>query len=152
MDATKYARGGKYVKKADVRRDGPQTLTIATVTEVESLPDMKGKIWKVLELTFTDDRKFTLSAEINRARIVALYGPDTDGWLGKRIVIYFNPDIRNPRSGGEAGGLRVQEPDSDLYDDEVDVAADLDLESVPEPEPVPQPARPAAVAGPRRSS
>lgn len=149
-DASKYKRAGNYLRKADLRKSGEQAFTIAEVTEADSLPSMKGDVYKVLELGFTDGHKFTLSAEVNRGRVEAMFGSDTDAWIGRRLCIYFSRDIPNPK-GGEPGGLRVKEADEDVVDEDVsfDVNDLEDVEDEDEPAPAPPPrpvARPAAVA------
>jgi hypothetical protein len=121
MDATKFVKkgGGSFLRKQDLRRDGPRQLVIASVEEREGLPDRRtGEKGRELQLVFTDGARLALGAAENLRRVIALFGPNTDQWSGKTIEVYFDGDVSNP-TGGEPGGIRLQAPGAAAADDYV---------------------------------
>jgi hypothetical protein len=116
MDAQKFVKGGKFLKKQELRREGPRRLVIAAVEEGEGLPDKRtGEKTAELQLVFDDDARFGLGTAENLRRLITLFGNDTDQWIGKTIEAYFAPDVPNP-TGGEPGGVRFQLPGAQAED------------------------------------
>lgn len=110
MDAQKFVKGGSFLKKQELRREGPRQLVIATVEEGMGLAHRHtGERAAELRLVFTDNTRFGLGAAENLRRMMALFGTDTDQWVGKTVEAYFAPDVHNP-TGGEPGGIRLQLP------------------------------------------
>lgn len=112
MDAQKFVKkgGGSFLKKQDLRRDGPRQLVIAAVEEGEGLPNRRtGEKSAELQLVFTDQTRLALGTAENLRRLIALFGNDTDQWIGQRIEVYYAPDVSNP-AGGDPGGIRLQAP------------------------------------------
>jgi hypothetical protein len=113
MDAQRYlGNSSSFLKKQDLRTNGPRQLTIANVIEAEGLPRVKGEPAPMeLRLVFSDGTQFALRARVNLDRVIGWFGNDTELWKGKVIVAYFSDDVTNP-SGGEPGGIRLRLPDS----------------------------------------
>jgi hypothetical protein len=98
----------KYLKKADLGPNGKALFTIKggefkNVAQENAAPDRK---W-ILFFQETD-KGFPL----NKTNLVdcatALNSQDTDGWVGKKIVIYHDDNVRF--KGERVGGLRVRAP------------------------------------------
>jgi hypothetical protein len=86
----------------------PYTLEIVKVTSV-SLKTRetgnKGKRKLVIQFARADKR-FVCNTT-NAETIESLYGPDIEGWIGKRVTLY-QADVRNPKGSGTIKGIRVQ--------------------------------------------
>lgn len=73
--------GGNSLKAADLQ--GREfTLTIATVVN-KSFDDGAKLI-----ITFREAQKAFVCNKTNAQHIGALYGPETDGWIGRQIVLF----------------------------------------------------------------
>jgi hypothetical protein len=94
----------KYLKQSDVG-DG-KILTIAGVKKVNvALPDEEPEYKWTLE--FEHGVKPMVLNKINRERIALYLGArDTDLWLGKKILVWADPDVEY--GGKITGGLRVK--------------------------------------------
>lgn len=90
----------------------PFTVTIESVRSVvlKTKETPKGK--RKVVIAFREAKKLFVSNSTNCETIEAMYGGDTDAWLGKTITI-FQTDVRNPKAG-KAGqpstvkGIRVK--------------------------------------------
>ena len=79
-----------------------------------------------LGLRFSEsDQALALSPRhTNLKEMITMYGPDERGWIGKKIVLYCDPNVEFP-VGVKVGGLRVRapkpqkvaKPEPDLNDD-----------------------------------
>ena len=141
-----------FIKKQELRAQGPRQFTINAVEEAEGLPSRDGKPpRKELVLVSTKAEKFGLRARINQDTMADLHGERTSGWIGKTITLFFDPNVQNP-FGGEQGGIRIQRPDT--YEaDEVETYVS-DLEEPPAKgngAEVPRAKRPAAGSGRART-
>lgn len=72
---------GDYLKAADLGGHEP-TVVIATV-EVKEFED-----GNKLLISFQGKKKSLVANKTNSSRIAHLYGDDTDGWVGKEIILY----------------------------------------------------------------
>lgn len=72
---------GDYLKAADLQGSEP-TVTIEKV-ELKEFDDGN----KFL-ISFEGKKKGLVANKTNAGRIALLYGDDTDGWIGKPIVLY----------------------------------------------------------------
>ena len=79
------------------------TLVIATV-DVKTFDDQSRK----LIVGFQNAKKTLVVNKTNADRIAYLYGTNTDGWIGKEIVLYFDPMVAF--AGKITGGIRVKPP------------------------------------------
>lgn len=91
------------MKESDLQQ--PVLLTIARVT-LEELGKGADKDTKPV-LHFQEIEKTMSINQTNAKNIAKITGSDnTDDWAGKKIVVYWNPDIE---FGGETvGGIRVR--------------------------------------------
>jgi hypothetical protein len=95
----------KYFRARDVEGQPPQVLTIADVTEEimgrgGGQKDVKCFLW------FNETPK---GLQLNKTRVnilEAAYGPDSDFWTGKRIKIYFDPNVEF--GGRLVGGVGIK--------------------------------------------
>lgn len=91
-------------------------VTIAAVGKYEPEQKRKKKLpdgryvdepRKRILITFeAPARKPWLAGPVSQAAIAAMYGPDTDMWIGKRIALYKDPDVMMGRV--KTGGVRVR--------------------------------------------
>ena len=100
LKASAFTEGpSTYVKTDDVKA-GPQKFVIQAVEATEN-PDGK----PALQLVFQGGKKLTLNK--TNARVLAgMIGDDTDAWLGKKVVVRFDPSV--VYAGKMVGGMRVQ--------------------------------------------
>lgn len=96
----------KYLKKDDFPE--PALLTIKNITrENVALPNQPKKeracVW------FNEREKGMVFNTTNLNRAAKAFGSDeTDDWIGKRLVVYFDENVEF--GGDMVGGLRVRAP------------------------------------------
>lgn len=101
MDMTDYAGdGAKFIGIADVQA-GPFVASIVSVT-------LSTKFDRPV-LEFDDERRLTLNAT-NVRTLLRVFGPSSDGWIGKRVQVYAGTVIN--QSGKEQPGVRVRAADN----------------------------------------
>ena len=95
----------RFLKKDDV--PSPMLLTIGDIEQVNVAPQgqPEEKKWT---MTFPELDKPLVLNSTNMHVIGQIYGDDTDGWMGQKIVIYHDPNVS---FGGKlVGGLRLRAP------------------------------------------
>ena len=95
----------RFLKKDDVPQ--PMLLTIGDLEQVNVAPQgqPEEKKWT---MSFPELDKPLVLNSTNMHVIGQIYGDDTDGWLGQKIVIYHDPNVS---FGGKlVGGLRLRAP------------------------------------------
>jgi hypothetical protein len=80
-DLFPYIQGEALVGKP------PVPLTMTTVS-VEKVPSNRGVEETKYILYFKETKKGLILNKTNAARIIALYGRETDDWAGERIALY----------------------------------------------------------------
>lgn len=107
-----YIQGESLVGKASV------TLTMTSV-EAEKLPNHGGQEETKYVLYFKETKKGLILNKTNAARIIALYGRETDEWAGQRISIHSEPvrafgknhnAVRVDEKKPKANGIPVNDP------------------------------------------
>ena len=119
---------GRYISAEDLGGE-VVPVTIATIT-LEEMPNSDGEQKPVLY--FEGRQKGMVLNKTNARRIAGKYGEDTDGWLGKSILIYpSETDLR----GESVQCIRVKQ----------------DVAGTPEatPEATPEPVAELQTAGPK---
>ena len=86
--------------------DEVKTVTI-TSHKIEQVQNESGKSRKGV-LRFQEAVKPLILNVTNSKTIAKLYGRDADGWIGKRIALYFDPNVQFGRE--LVGGVRVKAP------------------------------------------
>ena len=99
MDSRIYTASDKFLGSTHI--DGETALTIKLVDEAE-LRDGNQKLC----LHWESDHLAWLLNKTNIRRLQALFGTDTDDWIGKTVTIYHDPDVEY--MGNVVGGLRVR--------------------------------------------
>jgi len=99
-----------FVKKDDLRRNGPKVAMVQSVEEVPGLAKRDGRQTKELVLVFPDGSKFALRAKANRDAMSDAYGFRASGWIGKVIELYCDPTVTNPFNSSDQGGVRLRVP------------------------------------------
>ena len=97
------------LKKEDLPKPAKVVIESVEVVEFDEGPKLR--------LNFKGKEKHLICNKTNARTIASMHGNDTDGWMGKEIVLYNDPNV----SMGDkvVGGIRVQYqvPESDLNDD-----------------------------------
>lgn len=94
----------KYFRARDVEGQPPKVLTISDVTE--ELLGRGGHQEAKCFLWFHETPK---GLQLNKTRVnilEAAYGPDSDAWSGKRVKIYFDPNVEF--GGRLVGGVGIK--------------------------------------------
>lgn len=95
----------KYLKKDDI---GPGALVTLKSVSKENLGKEDDPEWK-WAAHFQEFSKPLVLNKTNIKRLEKIFGSDnTDDWVGKQCVIYFDPDVEF--AGEQVGGLRVRAP------------------------------------------
>jgi hypothetical protein len=91
---------------ADGKTPKDYTLKVARVKSqlLKTREHPKGK--RKCTIQFVGARKAMVANATNCETIEAMYGPDTDAWVGKLVTLY-QTDVRNP-NGGTIRGIRVR--------------------------------------------
>jgi hypothetical protein len=102
--------GGDYLKGEVLKASGPVRGTISGVT-IDTFKGQNGKpdeqkLSCVVDLG-TEEKKVTLN-KTNLRVIIGAYGDDTDKWVGRPIVVYYDPNVSF--GGRTIGGVRVKVP------------------------------------------
>lgn len=95
----------RFLKKDDVPQ--PALVTIGDIEQVNVAPQgqPEEKKWT---MSFPELDKPLVLNSTNMHVIGSIYGEDTDGWMGQKLVIYHDPNVS---FGGKlVGGLRVRAP------------------------------------------
>ncbi len=88
--------------------DEVKTVTVAS-HNIEQVQNESGKSRKGV-LRFKENVKPLILNVTNSKTIAKLYGKDADGWIGKRIALYFDSNVRFGRE--LVGGVRVKAPEA----------------------------------------
>jgi len=106
MPKTSEMRESKFLKQSDVGRGALATIESCiqmNVAQEGADPSMK---WC---LTFSDiDKPLVLNSTNIQLCQKILGSDDTDEWIGKRIVLYTDPNVSY--QGKLVGGIRVRAP------------------------------------------
>jgi len=95
----------RFLKKDDVPQ--PMLVTIGDIEQVNVAPEGQPPENK-WTMSFPELDKPLVLNSTNMHIVGAIYGDDTDGWMGKKIVLYHDPNVS---FGGKlVGGLRVRAP------------------------------------------
>jgi hypothetical protein len=94
----------KYIKQSDVEQ--PTLVTITKLTTADVSQNQSGDMkWVAV---FSELDKPMVLNSTNLKRIAKAHGDDSDGWIGKQMVLYVDEDVE---FGGEVvGGLRLRAP------------------------------------------
>ena len=113
MDMSKYTGSeSKYLKAGDLGGKNP-TLEIASVVLVEFDKDEGGKEVKPA-IHFVGKEKAMVLNATNTEKLCKKFGGDSDGWIGKRVLLGTE---FYPKFGKE--GLVLTALDNDDPDDEI---------------------------------
>lgn len=96
----------RFLKKDDAPK--PMLLTIADIEQVNVAPDGQPAENK-WTMTFTElDKPLVMNSTNLHLAAAACGSEDTDQWMGKKIVLYHDPNVS---FGGKlVGGLRLRAP------------------------------------------
>lgn len=94
----------KYLKQSDVEED--TVVTVEKVGKANVAPKGEEPEHKWL-IRFTEFPKPMVLNSTNIKRLAkACDSEDTDGWIGKQVVLYVDPDVEF--AGNVVGGLRIR--------------------------------------------
>lgn len=87
--------------------DGKDVTVEINKVVAGELTAMGGRKSKKPILYFSGKEKGLIANKTNCRTIAALYGNNTDDWVGKRITLYVST-TRNPDGGGETECIRIR--------------------------------------------
>ena len=94
----------KYLKQSDVEED--TIVTVEKVGKANVAPKGEEAEYKWL-IRFTEFPKPMVLNSTNIKRLAkACDSDDTEGWIGKQVVLYVDPDVEF--AGNVVGGLRIR--------------------------------------------
>jgi len=96
----------KWIKAEDLG-DEDVLVKIAGV-EMEELTNESGKKDKKPAASFVGLEKRLILSKTNWTRIAAQHGDDSDGWIGKMITLYAEPEAKS--DSGYAARVKVPKP------------------------------------------
>ena len=103
--------GGDYLKGEILKNSGPVRGSIAAVgVEVFKARAAGESDKQQLVLTVdlgSEEKKLGLN-KTNLRALISSYGDDTDKWIGRPVVVYYDPNVSF--GGRVTGGLRVKVP------------------------------------------
>lgn len=76
----------EYLNAADLH--GKDTVVTIEKVEIEEVPDPQGKKATKPVLYFKGAKKRLPLPKTAAKVVAALHGPDTDGWVGKKVTLY----------------------------------------------------------------
>lgn len=100
MDARSMYQSGKWLKAADLKGKDPIT---AVIVRVSSANDKDGNPKCVLE--FKNSAKKLQLNKTNFSAIEAALGFETDNWVGKKVTLAYDPDVK--LRGTVVGGVKL---------------------------------------------
>lgn len=96
----------KWIKAEDLG-DEEVPVKIASV-EMEELTNEKGQKDRKPAASFVGLDKRLILSKTNWQRIAAQHGDDSDGWIGKMITLYAEPEAKS--DSGYAARVKVPKP------------------------------------------
>lgn len=97
MDVTETLIPNSDQLNADDLHGGPRVFTVTGVT--------RGNAEQPLNIKLAETNRFYRPSKSMRRVLVALYGKESDNWIGKRITLYRDPSVRFGKD--EVGGIKI---------------------------------------------
>ena len=98
------------LKKEDLPKPAKVIIESIEVVEFDEGPKLR--------LNFKGKEKHLICNKTNARTIASMHGNDTDGWVGKEIVLYNDPNVA--MGDKVVGGIRVQyQVATDDLDDDI---------------------------------
>ena len=107
MNATDFVKGGEYIRKEDLEKDGERTYTIHSIDVAEFGDAKKGTTERKLQLVLNDGARLTLNSTNTRI-LIKHYTDDTAAWTGKPVVLVYDEAVQY--AGRMVGGIRIKVP------------------------------------------
>jgi hypothetical protein len=102
---TSEMKESKYIKGSDVG-EGGMLLTIRGDVAQDNVA-MEGEPEKLkYTVEFEEIEKPLVLNSTNIDILERLHGPDTEDWVGKQVIVYFDPNVAF--KGKVTGGLRIR--------------------------------------------
>ena len=106
MNANDFVKGGEYIRKEDLEKDGGERHdTIHSVDIAEFGDAKKGTTERKLQLVLSDGARLTLNSTNTRI-LIKHYTDDTLTWAGKPVTLVFDESIQY--AGRMVGGIRLK--------------------------------------------
>lgn len=95
---------GKYLRASDIEGDTPVTIS---KWKPEDIQNQEGRTEKHVILSFPELERGLVLNKTNGDAIAALYGPDMDQWIGKKICLV----VRDVEAFGKlVPAIRIRKP------------------------------------------
>jgi hypothetical protein len=97
------------IKPADLKESGPLKALIDSYRTRTFERDGKNEIKLELSLTVADGSTKSVTMNKTNGRLLAAYyGENLDGWVGKPVILYYDPGVQY--QGKLVGGIKVKVP------------------------------------------
>ncbi len=106
MDIRKHV-GSKWLKGKDLDSDDDTVLTITEVLLDEVEDEETGDVEELVGVRFKELPKKMLGLNVvNAETLEGMFGWETNDWVGQRIALHFDPEVR--MKGQRVGGIRIR--------------------------------------------
>ena len=122
MDTSKYYQTDSKFLKADnlLSKDGKRYAEMSVmISDVapEEMHDDAGEVRIQLSIGFEGKTKRMLLNKTNYQAVSGAYGVDSDGWVGKELILYVDPYVRFKDK--TVPGLRIRPTTPTVGSDEI---------------------------------
>lgn len=100
-----YLGAWDLVDKSGTPKDYTLEMLKVSSQSLKTREQPKGK--RKCVINFKGAQKAMVANTTNCEILENLYGPDTNGWIGKTITLYQG-DVRSPKGGGTIKGVKVR--------------------------------------------
>jgi hypothetical protein len=114
-NVTGMKQASKFLASEDLIGAGVVTLEIAGVFEHHDETMQDGRKKDFHSIAFAKTEKRMILNATNRRTLAMAFGKDTPNWLGKKVGVYVEAGVKNPKGGEAVTGLRISaKPDPEL--------------------------------------
>lgn len=103
MKASQFITGSQFLKRDEVIAAGKIEAMITDVEEVQSFG--KRSMQLCLKQSNGQKKKLTLNNS-NGGTLAGALGDETDNWVGRRVVVFFDENVEFGKE--KVGGIRVR--------------------------------------------
>jgi hypothetical protein len=112
---TGMKQASKFLASEDLIGAGEVTLEITGVFEHTGETMQDGRAKDLFSISFAKIPKRMVLNATNRRTLAMAFGKDVKNWSGKKVGVYVQDGIRNPKGGETVTGLRIKaDPDPAL--------------------------------------
>lgn len=107
------ARDSDWLTNEDIPHKGDTILTIEDVKFYKNLKFGPRTEERKLSLKFKERKRELVLNSTNRKTVALLFGPDTTDWIGRKLALWVEQDVRRPdNTRGPAVRFRAKRVDA----------------------------------------